>query len=74
MKMLKVYLKVKYCAVNIESNCNNCKKQIAGGIYNPRKLQKKKHESSIYAKITLTALVTQSKYGDKYYKLVLHLT
>jgi hypothetical protein len=35
MKILKMYLKIKYCEVNKERN-----KHIANGTYNPRKLPK----------------------------------
>jgi hypothetical protein len=36
MKILKMFLKVKYCEVNKESDLN-----IANGTYNPRKLPKR---------------------------------
>jgi hypothetical protein len=36
MKILKMYLKVKYCEVNKESNLH-----IANGTYNPRKQPKR---------------------------------
>jgi hypothetical protein len=51
MNILKMYLKVKYCEVNKENNS-----PIANSTYKPMLVTKKRTK---YAKIVLTALVTQ---------------
>jgi hypothetical protein len=66
MNILKMNLKVKYCKETWKSNS-----LIANGTKN---LQQSPKKRSNYAKIALTALVMQQKYGDKYCKAAIICT
>jgi hypothetical protein len=54
MKILKMYLKVKYCELNKEINLH-----ISNGTCNPHKTPKKQNEVKECKKIALLVLVTQ---------------